>query len=168
MSDGCNGCRVVLLSNHKNRVSGIEHQVTRINKMIKTRITEKVRYSETDQMGIVHHSNYARFYENGRVDLMAQIGIPYHEMENSGVIMPVVSVESQFIRPLYFGQTFEVETIVEALPTARLTVFSNIYVDDELVHKGKVVLGFMNKKTFKVCRPPKDILSVFENNFTSE
>lgn len=132
--------------------------------MIKTEVKEKVRYSETDQMGFVHHSNYARFYEIGRIDLMDKIGIPYDEMEQMGIIMPVVTVESKFIKPLRFGQDFIIETIIEKEPGSRLIALSNIYVNGELVHSGKVVLAFMSKENMRVCRPPKELVEAFNKS----
>lgn len=72
--------------------------------------TRKVNYYETDKMGVVHHSNYIRYFEEARTDFMDQIGCPYHMLEAENLISPVVSVECKYKQSLRFGDTFEVRT----------------------------------------------------------
>ena len=62
----------------------------------------KVFYYETDQMGIVHHSNYIRWFEEARIDYMEQLGLGYDKMEEQGIISPVLSVEASYLRMLLF------------------------------------------------------------------
>ena len=64
--------------------------------MIKTELELDVRYYETDQMGIVHHSNYIRYFECGRSDMMEKLGLPISEVERAGVVLPVVAVECRY------------------------------------------------------------------------
>ena len=68
-----------------------------------------VCYYETDRMGIVHHSNYIRWYEEARVHYMVRIGVPYDELEKRGILIPVLSVSSEYRKPFMFGDTFLVE-----------------------------------------------------------
>lgn len=63
-----------------------------------------VKYYETDQMAIVHHSNYIRWFEEARVDWMEQVGISYGEMEGRGIIIPVLSVSAQYRAMTRFGE----------------------------------------------------------------
>ena len=60
--------------------------------MVQTELNIDVRYYETDQMGIVHHSNYIRYFECGRTDMLKQLGLPMEKIEEAGVMMPVVAV----------------------------------------------------------------------------
>ena len=69
--------------------------------MIKTELELDVRYYETDQMGIVHHSNYIRYFECGRSDMMEKLGLPISEVERAGVVLPVVAVECRYKRSAY-------------------------------------------------------------------
>lgn len=62
----------------------------------------KIYYYETDKMGIVHHSNYIRLFEEARLDMMNKIGINYKDLEDIGIIIPVVSVSCKYLIPLYF------------------------------------------------------------------
>ena len=60
----------------------------------------KVRYNETDQMGIVHHSNYLKFFELARIEWLEKLNIPYEKIEQNNIILPVVRCELKFIKPL--------------------------------------------------------------------
>ena len=56
------------------------------------------QYYETDQMGIIHHSNYIRWFEESRIDYLKQIGLPYEDMEKNGMISPVLEVSCQYMK----------------------------------------------------------------------
>ena len=68
----------------------------------------KVFYYETDKMGIVHHSNYIRIFEEARVHYLSEAGLPFPKIEGMGILMPVLSVEAVYKRPLRFDETFAV------------------------------------------------------------
>ena len=82
----------------------------------------KVQYYETDQMGIVHHSNYIRWFEEARTDYMEQMGMGYDQMEEKGIISPVLSVEAEYLRMVHFGDTVTIETFVKEYNGVKLTV----------------------------------------------
>ena len=73
----------------------------------------KANYYETDQMGIVHHSNYIRWFEEARIDMMDHLGIPYKAMEENGVIIPVLSVSCTYKHPIRFGETIVLELAIK-------------------------------------------------------
>lgn len=95
----------------------------------------KVQYYETDQMGIVHHSNYIRWFEEARTDYMEQMGMGYEQMEEKGIISPVLSVEADYLRMVYFGDTVTIEAFIKEYTGIKLTVGYEI-VDDRtgMVH----------------------------------
>ena len=68
----------------------------------------KIYYYETDRMGIVHHSNYIKIFEEARMDFMAQTGLSYAEIESAGVMMPILNVECSYKKPLSFNEPFSV------------------------------------------------------------
>jgi acyl-CoA thioester hydrolase len=70
----------------------------------------KAQYYETDKMGIIHHSNYIRWFEEARIDFMEQAGIPYHSLEEDGLMVPVLEVECQYKNMTRFGETVCIET----------------------------------------------------------
>ena len=70
--------------------------------------TRKVAYYETDKMGIVHHSNYIRWFEEARIDFLSQIGLPYSKMEEEGIMIPVLSAACEYKYAMRFGQRFQI------------------------------------------------------------
>ena len=132
---------------------------------MQTELLLDVRYYETDQMGIVHHSNYIRYFECGRSDLLVKIGLPLTEIEAAGVMMPIVSVECKYRIPARFGDTLRIVSTVDSVPMAKLPVRSEIYNQDGvLLCEGKVVLGFIDAQTRRPIRCPKDMASLIEKN----
>ncbi len=126
----------------------------------------EVRYYETDQMGIVHHSNYIRYYECGRCKLMEDIGFPHQRLEREGVMTAVVGVESRYHSPARFGDTLTVVTHLNRLPLAKLVFDTEIYNQDGvLLNNGRVTLGFISAETRKPVRCPEDLLGIIEPLF---
>ena len=75
--------------------------------MLKSELFLDVRYYETDQMGIVHHSNYVRYFECGRTAMLKELGLPLEKLEETGVMLPVVSVECRYKVPAKLGDTLK-------------------------------------------------------------
>lgn len=122
--------------------------------------TLEVRYYETDQMGIVHHSNYIRYFEYGRTKLMEEAGMPITKIEEMGVELPVVTVECKYILPAKMGDTLKIVSKVEKEPTARIEIFTDIYNQKgEHLCTGKVVLGFLSKERHRPVRVPEYFLN---------
>lgn len=71
-----------------------------------------VKYYETDKMGIVHHSNYVRWFEEARMDFLTKIGYPYDKMEEMGILSPVLAVSSKYKSVIKFGEHVEIDTKV--------------------------------------------------------
>lgn len=132
---------------------------------MRTELTIDVRYYETDQMGIVHHSNYIRYFECGRSDLLDKVGLPLTEIEAAGVMMPIVSVECKYRTPARLGDKLKIVSIIDSVPMAKLPVRSEVYNQDGvLLCEGKVVLGFIDAKSRRPIRCPKELAAIIENN----
>ena len=82
----------------------------------------KALYYETDQMKIVHHSNYIRWFEEVRTEYLESRGFPYAKMEELGVMIPVLSVDCRYKRPVKFGQTVLINTVIEEFDGLRMKV----------------------------------------------
>ncbi len=122
----------------------------------------EVRYYETDQMGIVHHSNYVRYFECGRHQFLIDVGVPIMEVEKMGIMMPVVSVEVKYKVPAKMGDVLRIVSRVEKEPMARVEVLTDIYNQkEEKVCEGKVVLGFIHSDTRRPTRVPAWFLEAF-------
>ncbi|MGI9540463.1 MAG: acyl-CoA thioesterase [Flavobacteriaceae bacterium] len=126
--------------------------------------TEKiiVRYSETDQMQFVHHSNYLKYFELARLEWLSSLGVSYAEMEQEGILMPVVSATLAYKTPLYYGDEFEIIVKLKNLPKATLE-FEYVIVNqkDEIICKGSTILAFLSPNTKRPMRCPKFLLEKF-------
>ena len=120
-----------------------------------------VRYYETDQMGIVHHSNYVRYFECGRSDMMKKYGLPIEVIEKEGVMLPIVSVEARYKMPAKMGDVIRIVSKINKVPMAKLEVLSEIYNQDGvLLCTGKVVLGFIDAVTRHPVRCPQNLADI--------
>ncbi len=123
----------------------------------------KTRYAETDQMGYIHHSIYAQYYEMGRIDLMHKIGISYKQMEKDGYILPVYTLQSKYFIPLTFDELITLKTYVKYLKGVRLAFGYEIYNEaGEKATEGEVVLVFAGKNG-KPIKPPKQFVEKIES-----
>ncbi len=122
----------------------------------------KVRYNETDQMGIVHHSNYLKFFELARIEWLDKLNMPYQKIEDNNIILPVVNCELKFIKPLIFGDTFFIEVFCSKKPTSTIEFSYKIFNDNnELTTEGKTTLAFLDSLKRKPLRCPKIISDLF-------
>ena len=124
-----------------------------------------VRYYETDQMGIVHHSNYIRYFECARNNMMREFGYPIEKCEEDGVTIPIVSVSCRYKRPAKMGDDLRVVAMVEEVPLAKLRIKQAVYNQDNvLCVEGEVVLGVLNKATGRPTRCPVKLLEAINNH----
>ena len=125
-----------------------------------------VRYYETDQMGIVHHSNYIRYFECGRNAMLKDMGLPMDKVEGVGIMMAVVAVDCRYRTPARLGDTLRVVSLIDEMPAAKVVIRSEIYnQDDVLVCTGSVTLGFIDAVTRRPIRCPKILLDLFADKF---
>ena len=91
----------------------------------------RVRYAETDQMGIAHHAEYFAWFEVGRTELLRASGLTYRELEKRGVHFPVIGTEARFLRPAHYDDVLEVRTTMSAMSGARIEFTYAIHRDGE-------------------------------------
>lgn len=126
----------------------------------------EVRYYETDQMGIVHHSNYVRYFEYGRSRALISVGLPMNKLEEYGIMMPVVSVAVKYVMPARFGDTLRIVSRIEEEPKVKVIVETEIYNQkNDLLCTGEVVLGFIHGDTRKPTRAPQPFVDAFKPYF---
>ncbi len=126
--------------------------------------TFPVRYYETDQMAVVHHSNYIRYFEIARDEMMVRLGFPIEKCESElGILVPIVSVECHFRHPARMGDVLTATAEVNKVPMAKMFIKQAVYNQDGvLCAEGLVVLGFLNKETFMPTRCPEVVCDLFE------
>lgn len=133
--------------------------------MMQSELFLDVRYYETDQMGIVHHSNYVRYFECGRIDMLKKLGLPIEQIEQTGVMLPVVAVECRYKVPARLGDTLRVVSIIDKVPMAKLVIRNEIYNPaGQLVCEGSVTLGFIDSVSRRPVRCPEALTRIFEEN----
>ena len=121
-----------------------------------------VRYHETDQMHFVHHSNYLKYFELARLEWLSDLQISYAEMENRGILMPVVNASVKYIKPLVFGDNFSVTVILKKEPKATLEFdYKILNQNKELISTGNTLLAFLSSGTKLPIRCPKFLLEKF-------
>ena len=134
--------------------------------MVHHELNLDVRYYETDQMGIVHHSNYIRYFECGRNAMLKDMGLPMDKVEGVGIMMAVVAVDCRYRTPARLGDTLRVVSLIDEMPAAKVVIRSEIYnQDDVLVCTGSVTLGFIDAVTRRPIRCPKILLDLFADKF---
>ena len=118
-----------------------------------------VRYSETDQMQFVHHSNYLKYFELARLEWLTVLGVSYSDMEKKGILMPVVRANLDFKSPLYFGDEFQVSVVLKNLPRATLVFYYKIFnQQNKIICSGTTVLAFLSPLTRQPMRCPEILL----------
>src|SRR5436190_24148491 len=107
----------------------------------------RVRYAETDQMGVVYHSNFFPYLEVARAESIRQLGLTYADMEKMGVIMPVIEVQCRYLRPALYDDLLTIKVILKELPVHHKIEFhQEVYNEKkEMLVSGKVILYFMEK-----------------------
>ncbi len=125
--------------------------------------TYRVRYADTDQMGVVYYGNYARFYEIGRSEMIREMGMAYARLEAGGVMMPVYSVEAKYRGVIRYDELITIETVVKERPEARMTFYHRIFNQKgQLVHEATVVLVFLDMHTSRPVRAPRQLLEIMD------
>ncbi len=122
----------------------------------------RVRYIETDQMGYAHHGHYITYYEFGRVEALRSLGMSYKDMEDSGIMMPVIDSGSKYIKPALYDDLIRIQVVVPTLPTARMRFEYNLFIKNTLIHQGHTTLVFVNKKTGRPTRAPESMLNLLK------
>ncbi len=115
----------------------------------------RVRYAETDQMGVVYHGNYAQYFEMGRVEWLRNLGVSYKWMEENGIMLPVVSLNITYKKPARYDDLLRVKTIFRKQASVRIEFDYEIYNEqNELLTIADSTLVFVDMKTGRPTLPP--------------
>ena len=133
--------------------------------MKKTLIKIKVRYCETDQMGIVHHSSYINYFEHSRIQWIKKNGFSYKELELSGLILPVSKLNVTYLSPAFFDDELTIETELMEVPSSKLIFDYLVFRNNILITKAQTILAFVNKVSKKPMKCPKEIYNKVSSLF---
>ena len=125
--------------------------------MYTTETQVRVRYAETDQMDVVYHGNYAQYFEVGRAESIRQLGYTYKDIEELGIIMPIVEFHLKFIRPAHYDDLLTIKTTLKELPTDHRIEFQQEVYNEagKLLTVGKVLLFFLSAATREKVSMPE-------------
>ena len=124
----------------------------------------RIRYTETDQMGFAHHSHYLNYFEMARIEWLNSIGFSYAELEQSCVVMPVVSANINFKSPAFFDDPLRIKLTIEKIPRASIKIDYVIVDESEKeIANGSTTLAFLNRETNRPIRCPQRLLEIIES-----
>lgn len=127
--------------------------------MHKFEISFRIRYGETDQMGVVYHGNYPQFLEIARIEWLRSLGISYKNMEENGVMLPVISLQINYKKSAVYDDLITVAIQLRKIPAARIEFDYDIFNENgDLLVNANTVLAFIDSRTKKPIRCPAYIL----------
>lgn len=119
----------------------------------------RVRYVETDAMGVTHHSNYLVWLEMARIEWLKSINLDYSIFEKNGYFLPVVEASLTYKKPTFFDDLLAIQITVPFLPKTRCVIMYNIIKDGAVVTTASTTHAFVNKDK-KLVKPPEHFLSI--------
>ena len=125
--------------------------------MIKSKIDIRVRYEETDKMGVVYHAKYFTWFEVARIELLDHIGCPYRELEERGYFLPVLQCQAKYHMPAHFDDRLKVHVEISREPVARIEISYQVYRGEDLLATAQTTHAFIDQ-VGKLIRPPKSFL----------
>jgi len=127
-------------------------------------ISVRIRYGETDQMGVVYHGNYAQYFEIGRTEWLRNLGVTYKQMEESGIKLPVISLQVNFKKSVGYDDLITVKTTLKKIPLASIEFdYEIVNETGDIVTTGNTVLAFIDINRNRPTRCPQYILDKLQN-----
>jgi len=125
----------------------------------KTETILRVRYGETDQMGVVYYGNYAQYLEQGRTEWLRNMGFSYKWMEENGIHLPVVNLTIDYKHPAHYDDLITITTTLKKIPTYKIEFYYEIHNQEgQLLVTASTILAFINSSTNKLRRAPDYLL----------
>lgn len=137
--------------------------------MIKHTTDIRVRYADTDQMKFAYYGKYFEYFEQGRSDMMREIGLPYAQIEEMGLFLPVIEAHAKYKRAAKYDDLLHVVTYFREMPIARVRIEYEVFKEgeSELHAEGYTIHTFINSQTGKPTRAPAQFLEAVEKEMRS-
>ena len=120
----------------------------------------RVRYAETDKMGYVYYGNYATYFEVARVEALKSLGVNYKEMEDSGVMLPVLFYSTKFFKPAFYDEELTIKLFIKEMPKARIHFYFETFNSSDIkINEAEVVLVFVDMEKNKPCSAPEKLFN---------
>jgi acyl-CoA thioester hydrolase len=136
--------------------------------MLKSSISVRVRYAETDAMKFVYYGNYATYFEVARVELLRQHGMSYKALEDLGIWMPVRDLQIEYLLPANYDDELTVNVCVRSLPSTRMVFEYETYRDEVLLNRGTTTLVFVSSESGRPVRCPEVLMQLLQPYFEDE
>ena len=134
--------------------------------MIHSIHTLRVRYGETDPMKYVYYGNYAEYFEVGRVELFRSIGMPYDEIENQGIWLPVSEYKIKYFKPALYDQILEIHTYIKKIPGVRIEFEYEIFNESkQKITEAATTLFFLDSRTNRIVKCPDFLMNLIQKNW---
>ena len=126
--------------------------------MINSTSTIRVRYSETDKLGIVHHSNFFVWFDEARVQLLEDLNLPYPSLERQGYHLPVIETQVHFLKSCTFGDELEIKTQISEVAGVRFKISYVVFCQKLEIAKGYTKHAFIDNDG-RAVKPPQAFLA---------
>lgn len=134
--------------------------------MIKNQTKIRVRYGETDQMAYVYYGNYAQYFEVGRVEWLRSLGVSYKSLEESGIMLPVIELKVNYMKPAKYDDLLTITTILQKKPLVKIEFDFEVHNENgDLITTGFTSLVFMDMKKNKPIKAPQYLLDQIYSHF---
>lgn len=116
----------------------------------------RTRYAETDQMGYIYHGKFLEYFEVARTEMIRDLGFSYKDLEDLGVMLPVINVELNYKRPVFYDELMNIRVSIYDRPDTRLHIYYDVLsAEGKTKVEGRVVLCFVSQETRRPCQPPE-------------
>lgn len=123
----------------------------------------QLRYSDTDQMGVIYHANYFSFFEQARTQFLRDLGFDYYKVEEDGIIFPVRDVSCTYLKAIRFKEKIFITTKVHHLTKVKITYYHEIYNSSgELKAKGYTTVISVDKETFNIVKMDEKLKLIYD------
>jgi len=126
----------------------------------------RVRYSETDKMGYVYYGHYFTYFEVTRVESLRALGYNYKDLEEEGVLLPVMENTIKFLAPATYDELLTIKGTVPEMPSVKLKFNYDVFNEaGKLINQAETILAFVDAQSGKPTRPPEVMLNLFRPFF---
>ncbi len=123
----------------------------------------QLRYSDTDQMGVIYHANYFSYFEQARTKFLKDLGFDYYKVEEDGIIFPVRDVSCTYLKAIRFKEKIYITTKIHKLTKIKITYYHEIYnVEGELKATGYTTVISVDKVTFNIIKMDERLKDIYQ------
>lgn len=125
----------------------------------------RVTYPDTDQMGTMHHANYIKYFEAARWELLRNIGVSYHSIEQAGIMCPVIKMNLKYIKTTHYDELLTVHTTLKSMKGVRMWFSYELYNEqNELINEAETEIAFVGRDNWKPCAAPAFLINAIHSH----